>query len=244
MSDIATFRLNEDQPRFLIDSEKLQQLENDERARRAAQAAEKQRETEEQAKAAQAKDVDHVAELTAAPTALEDAVIEYKDNKEGKPNMPLINARQQVAELQATLEEALKELRAEEAKGSWIDQLDREIMLTERAYQNLAERYAGRVRDQVTKQLFGRADYESLSDGSKEMVCDHERVRVLRKFTLFPRKQMPVRQDKETGRHVADPWPLEYLYERAEQVAQKLVALRSHIAAEEQSADQTPYSLN
>lgn len=94
------FRTNEEQPRLLIDSAKLQELEHAERARRAAEAAAKRRERE-QARADQAKEVDHVGELTAALTNLENAVIDYRDNKEGKPKMPLISARQKVVLLQA-----------------------------------------------------------------------------------------------------------------------------------------------
>jgi len=189
-------------------------------------------------------EIDLSEQISASLETLENNVVDYQQNKAGKPNLPLLQARERVSNLRWEFDAAIKALQIEENKGSWIDQLSNQILVAEREFQRLTERYENRVRDQITKQLFGRADYKSLSDGSKEMVRDHERVRVLRKFTLFPRKQMPVRQDKETGRHVSDRWPLEYLYERAELVAQKLVELRSHIATEEQTADQTPSTRN
>lgn len=50
-------------------------------------------------------EIDFAAETSAAISNLEDAVVEYQ-SKEGKPNLPLIEAKQAVVLLQAKLEEA------------------------------------------------------------------------------------------------------------------------------------------
>lgn len=235
MSD-AIFRTNEEQPRLLIDNAKLQELENAERARRAAEAAVKRRELE-QAKATQAKEVDHVGDLTSALTSLENAVIDYRDNKENRPNWPLVNARQKVVLLQAQLDEAMKELRAEDAKGSWIDQLSRQIADAERALRQLLDSYSDRVMDQIVKKLCGESrTYKTASKEVKAIVRDHERTLGLRKFTLPSRPQPVRRQDPQTGRLISDGYSLEYLYKRAEEVASKLNARRAHIASEEEQA--------
>jgi hypothetical protein len=235
MSD-AIFRTNEEQPRLLIDNAKLQELENAERARRAAEAAVRRRELE-QVKAAASQPVDHVSELSGALSNLEDAVIDYRNNKEGKPNMPLINARQKVVTLQAQLDEAMKELRAEEAKGTWIDQLSGQIAEAEIALRLLAQSYSDRVMDQIVKQLCGESlTYKTASKEVQAIVWDHERTLGLRKFTLPSRPEPVRRQDPQTGRLINDGYSLEYLYKRADEVASKLNALRAHIAAEEESS--------
>jgi hypothetical protein len=188
-------------------------------------------------RANQAKEVDHVGELTSALANLENAVIDYRDNKDGQVNWLLVNARQKVVLLQAQVDEAMKELQVEESKGSWIDQLDREIATSESAFQKLVDQYSDRVMDQIVKKLCGESrTYKTASKEVQAIVRDHERTLALRRFTLPSRPEPVRRQDPQSGRMVTDGYSLEYLYKRAEAVAQKLAALRSHVEAEEESA--------
>jgi hypothetical protein len=83
-------------PILLINNEAYEELEREEREKRAARDA-----AQRQALAAQTRPQhDHVAELTVALEGLEAAVVDYQENKDGKPNLLLINARKKVNDLQ------------------------------------------------------------------------------------------------------------------------------------------------
>jgi hypothetical protein len=68
-------------------NEALQEFEQ------AEKAAEARREQEKIAKTDAAQVGDFVVELSTTLTALEDSVVDYRENKDGKPNLPLIYAR-------------------------------------------------------------------------------------------------------------------------------------------------------
>jgi hypothetical protein len=155
-------------------------------------------------------------------------------HKEGKPNLPFIESRKKVHELQWQLDAAIKELQAEEAKGSWIDQLDAEIRKAETALLQLLNDYANAVSDNLVRGLIGKSsEFKTALSEIKSIVKYHERLTGLRKFNLAGRDPLPQRLGPD-GRLVTDSPALEFLYARAEQVAKKLDELRSHIAAEEQ----------
>jgi hypothetical protein len=237
MSGQASFCPNVERPRVLISHEALEEFEKEEREIRAQKAAGEHREREKRAKAYAAKVVDYAAEIGGALTALEDSVVDYQTNKEGKPNMPLISARQKVVELQAQLDEATQALKIEEAKGSWIDQLDAKIREAEQALGQLSRSYADKVADQLTKRSIGDSrEFKTAPDEIKSIVKHHERLHALRKFTLAGRPPLPQRLTPE-GKIVDDKPTLEFLYKRAVEVAETLSELRLHIAAEERSRD-------
>jgi hypothetical protein len=151
---------------------------------------------------------------------------------EGKPNVQLISKRQRVVEIQAMLHEAEQELRAEEAKGSWVNQLDAKIREAEGALRQLATRYSIVVGDQLTKNLIGETrDFKTAPDEIKTIVKHHERMHALRQFTLSGRT-LPQRLDPD-GRIVNDGPTVKSLYERAEEVTAKLDALKAYIANEQ-----------
>jgi hypothetical protein len=214
-------------PILLINNEAYEQLEREKRAARDA--------AQRQALAAQTRPQhDHVAELTVALEGLEAAVVDYQENKDGKPNLPLINARKKVNDLQWQLDAAIKELRAEEAKGSWIDQLDAEIRKSEAALLQLLNDYSNKVADDLVRGLIGKSQkFKTAPSEIKSIVRHHERLTGLRQFNIGGRDPLPKKLSPD-GRLVTDSRSLEFLYSRAEHVAEKLKSLRSHIAAEEQ----------
>jgi hypothetical protein len=216
--------------RILISNEAYVQLEREVLQERAARDAERKKALESQPKPQH----DHVAELSLGLEALENSVVDYQQNKDGKPNLPLIESRNRVVVLQKELEEAIKELQAEEAKGSFMDQLDAEIRKAEAALLQLLNDYSTKVSDDLVRGLIGKSgEFKTAPSEIKNIVRYHDRLNVLRKFNLSGRDPLPQRLGTD-GRIVTDKPSLEFLYARAEQVAQKMNELRSHIAAEEQ----------
>jgi hypothetical protein len=233
MSETWHYPPTHDDPRnerIPISNEAYEQLEREFLQERAAKDAERKKALESQPKP----QYDHVVELSLALEALENSVIDYQQNKDGRPNVPLIEARNRVVLLQAELDSAIKELQAEEAKGSWIDQLDAEIRKAETALLHLTNDYSTKVSDDLVRGLIGKSnEFKTAPSEIKAIVRHHDRLHVLRKFNLAGREPLPQRLGPD-GRIVTDKPSLEFLYDRAEQVAKKLDELRSHIAAEEQ----------
>jgi hypothetical protein len=233
MSETWHYPPTHDDPRnerIPISNEAYEQLEREFLRERAAKDAERKKALESQPKP----QYDHVVELSLALEALENSVIDYQQNKDGRPNVPLIEARNRVVLLQAELDSAIKELQAEEAKGSWIDQLDAEIRKAETALLHLTNDYSTKVSDDLVRGLIGKSnEFKTAPSEIKAIVRHHDRLHVLRKFNLAGREPLPQRLGPD-GRIVTDKPSLEFLYDRAEQVAKKLDELRSHIAAEEQ----------
>ena len=75
--------------------------------------------------------IDFEAETAQALDTLETEVVKYRDRAE-TPNMELINAKQAVVLLEAQLDEARKHLAEMETRGSWLDQLNQAVSVSER----------------------------------------------------------------------------------------------------------------
>src|SRR3979411_1271291 len=161
-------------------------------------------------------EIDFAAETLAAISNLEDAVLEYQ-SKDGQPNIELINSRQAVVLLQAQLEEARKSLAALESKGSFLDQLNQAVLLSERRVEGLVNHYSKVVTDELMQIRYGqKVNFAALGSEATRDLRMHVRLTDLKQFHI-------------SGRGNFDQVTPEYLYARAEKAATTLDALRQHI---------------
>jgi hypothetical protein len=162
-------------------------------------------------------EIDFAAETSAAISNLEEAVETYQA-VEGKPNLPLIEAKQAVVLLEAQLEEARKHLKELEAKGSWLDRFNQAVHVAERQVEILRGNYERQVLGELIHLRYGQqVNFASLGSEAKRDLRFHVRVTNLNRFYIARRGD-------------SDVVTPEYLYARAEKVAVTLNALRTYIA--------------
>jgi hypothetical protein len=165
-------------------------------------------------------EIDFAAEASTAISKLETAVVEYQ-GREGQPNLPLIEARTKVVELEAALNEARQALAQLEARGSWMDHFNTAVYSAERQVEALLNHYTRQVTDELLRVKFGQSvNVAALSSDTKRELRMHARLTNLRQFQI-PRR----------GNY--DQVTPEYLYARAEKAAATLDALRQYIAKDQ-----------
>jgi hypothetical protein len=108
-----------------------------------------------------------------------------------------------------------------EAKGSWLEQLNRAVLLSERRVESLLNHYYNVVIDELSQIRYGqRINFASLGSEAKRDLRLHVRVSRLKQFNLGRRGDF-------------DQITPEYLYARAEKAAATLNALRAYIAKDQ-----------
>jgi predicted component of type VI protein secretion system len=161
-------------------------------------------------------DIDFAVETATALETLETAVVEYQD-REGRPNLPLIEAKQAVALLEAQLTEARARLKELESKGTWLDHFNAAVHAAERRVEGLVGQYERRVTDELLRERFGQTvSIGSLSKDTRRELQLHIRITNLKRFYIGRRGDFDVLTP-------------EYLYARAEKAAKTLDALRKYI---------------
>ena len=161
-------------------------------------------------------EIDFTVETAQALDTLETAVVEYQ-GREGKPNIPLLEARTKVVELEVALNQARQTLAQFEARGSWMDHFNTAVYSAERQVESLLNHYTRQVTDELLRVKFGQSvNVAVLSSDTKRELRMHARITNLRQFQI-PRR----------GNY--DQVTPEYLYARAEKAAATLDTLRQYI---------------
>jgi hypothetical protein len=136
-------------------------------------------------------------------------------------NLPLIQARETVQRLTAELNAAKAVLEAEEQKGSLLDRLRQGIQYAEKSLSGLIGSFSALVVDQLIVERFGRkVTYGSLGPDTKRELRYHVRVDSLNQY--LPHVSAGVRDNDDE----------EKLFRRANDVANKLDAFKSHVEQE------------
>jgi hypothetical protein len=154
----------------------------------------------------------------------EKAVETYND-AEGKPNLPLIEARDRVARLTAELAEAKAILADEDAKGSILDRFRTAITHVENRLLGLVGSFGEYVRKQLIIERLGHVPpAERISPALKAEVRQH--VRIARLDAYLPKPIGAAFADR------VDRSDADLLFKRANDVANKLDAFKQHVAEE------------
>jgi hypothetical protein len=170
-------------------------------------------------------EIDFAAETSQALDTLEAAVVDYQ-GREGTVNQPLVDARQSVVLLETQLTEARAKLRELESKGSFLDQLNQAVLLSERRVEGLVNHYSKVVTDELMQIRYGqKVNFAALGSEAKRDLRMHVRLTDLKQFHI-------------SGRGNFDHVTPEYLFQRAEKTANTLDALRQHIAQDQANAKQ------
>jgi hypothetical protein len=161
--------------------------------------------------------IDFQEQLRVATHALQSAVETYLEKK-GTPNLPLIDARNEVTRLTAELEAAKIKLASIEAKGTHLDQLNAAVIASERSVTFVIDRFSRYVTEDLMFSKFGRlVAFQALSPASKDEIKFHARLHDLLGFRVFGDN----RTDEAS------------VLRRADAVYEKLESLASHIAKDQ-----------
>jgi hypothetical protein len=156
-------------------------------------------------------------QLRVATHGLQSAVETYLEKKD-TPNLPLIEARNEVTRLTAELEAAKIKLASIEAKGTHLDQLSAAVVTAERSVTFVIDRFSRYVTEDLMFSKFGRVvSLHALSPASKDEIKFHARLHDLLGFRVF-------------SDHRTDETSV---LRRADAVYEKLESLASHIAKDQ-----------
>lgn len=151
--------------------------------------------------------------------------VETYNESEGKPNLPLIEARDRVARPTAELAEAKAVLVDEEAKGSILDRFRTAITHVENRVRGLVGNFGEHVRKQLIIDRLGHVPpAERISAGLKAEVRQHVRIAELDRY--LPKPLGEAFADR------IDRSDADLLFKRANDVANKLDAFKQHIEQE------------
>ncbi len=172
------------------------------------------------------REVNLIEELDAALVNLEAGATDFEQSY-GKPNLPLIEARNEVERLRSELSAAEARLAEIEARGDSVTRLFRYVAYAEAALNGLlsaAEEKA--IRKLVTAKFGWEAPIHKVTrETLKELALDIS-VQSLRQFAIQPHR--------EKTSDVA------VLQQRLEAVGNKLADLRQHILGERSQHDTSP----
>lgn len=188
------------------------QKDLEERRRKGEQFAEKRRQQQQNAK----KDVDVVAELDNALSALEAGAQEFEQTHL-KPNLPLIEARNEVERLRSELATAEALAHEIESRGDSVTRLQSAVLFAEGSLNGLISTAEQQIMRELVSARFGweipmqKVNRERI----RELALD-VRIQSLREFAI--------QQHRNASTDVAA------LQKRMEEVGTKLAELRDHLA--------------
>jgi septal ring factor EnvC (AmiA/AmiB activator) len=181
---------------------------------------------------AQQPDVDFVERLTQHLSEL-NSVVDSFQNDHGKVAAEFQAAQTEVNRLKSELFHSENKLAELAAKGSALQQYSAAVSRVEGSYQRTLADYSDSVYADVIRHIFGRdIPTVKLSSERKAELKLHARIDALRQFTFIPQSDMDKRFDGSTRRIVTTP-RVELTNKRVEAVGEKLIALKTHISAQE-----------
>lgn len=191
------------------------------RKQRSAELAEKRRQHEANAK----REVDVVSELDSALEALENGALDF-DNSHLKPNLPLIEARNEVERLRSELAAAEDRLEEIEARGDSVQRLQTSVAYAEAALNGLLSTAEEQALSKLIVDRFGwdAPRHKIQRETLRELALDIS-VQSLREFVIQP-------QRGTTNDITA-------LQQRLDVVGRQLVALREHLAQDQRDTINT-----
>lgn len=176
--------------------------------------------------------IDFVERLTQHLSEL-DSVVDAFQNDHGKVASELQAAQVEVSRIKAELFHAENKLADLAAKGSALQQYSAAVSRVESSYQKTLADYSDSVYADVIRHIFGRdIPIVKLSSERRAELKLHARIDALRQFTFIPQPDLDKRFDS-VSRRIVSTTRVELTNKRVEVVGEKLIALKTHIAAEQ-----------
>jgi hypothetical protein len=168
--------------------------------------------------------IDFESRISSEIEALNNAVDSFQNDKDengaSKTDLAILAARQEVHRISGELTAAKLRLEALQARGSALDLYNGSVSKVESGFQKLVELLTVKIYGEIIEQWFGhKVDLSRLSKEKRNDLRLHKRVDQLRAFNYLSQYRANSTQAE--------------VEKRVDLVGQKLIDLKSHIAADQ-----------